>query len=113
MNIWQPAKLGSLIYIISMSSQILKKPDSQYAKMMAVADSNLQVQDPTLALIEPHYVLICPALQPVEVMLDGSTALWSVSQSSQFGIISELTEDTLCPLIQVSDEYVDQDWAKY
>ncbi|PKU30609.1 protein fam81b [Limosa lapponica baueri] len=35
-----------------------------------------------------------PALQPVQVTLDGSTVLWSFSQSSQFGIISELAEDT-------------------
>ncbi|PKU40540.1 b- and t-lymphocyte attenuator [Limosa lapponica baueri] len=58
-------------------------------------------------------VPLCPALQPVQVMLDSSTALWSVSQPSQFGIISELAEDTLCPLIQVIDEYVEQDWAEY
>ncbi|PKU43642.1 nipped-b-like protein [Limosa lapponica baueri] len=63
----------------------------------------LWVQDPTLALIEP---LLCPALQPVQVMLDGS-------QSSQFGIISELAEGTLCSLIQVIDKYVEQNWTKY
>ncbi|PKU45017.1 transient receptor potential cation channel subfamily m member 6 [Limosa lapponica baueri] len=39
-------------------------------------------------------------------------ALWSVSQPSQFGIISELAEDTLCPLVQVIDEYVEQDWDR-
>ncbi|PKU44095.1 hypothetical protein llap_5614 [Limosa lapponica baueri] len=70
-----------------------------------------QVEDPTLALVEPHEVLLCPALQPVQVTLDGGTALWSANQPSQFGIISELAEETLCPLIQVIGEYVEQDWT--
>ncbi|PKU43055.1 rna-directed dna polymerase from mobile element jockey- hypothetical protein [Limosa lapponica baueri] len=72
-----------------------------------------EVKDPTLALVEPHEVLLCPALQPVQVTLGGGTALWSVGQPSQFGIISELAEDTLCPLVQVIDEYVEEDWAEY
>ncbi|PKU27993.1 erythroblast nad (+)--arginine adp-ribosyltransferase-like [Limosa lapponica baueri] len=53
------------------------------------------------------------ALQPVQVSLDGSAALWGVSRSSQFGVISEFAEDTLCPLIQVTDEYVEQHWTQY
>ncbi|PKU37027.1 hypothetical protein llap_12670 [Limosa lapponica baueri] len=53
-------------------------------------------------------VLLCPALQPVQVTLDGGTALWSVGQPSQFGIISKLAGDTLCPVVQVIDEYVEQ-----
>ncbi|PKU39027.1 rna-directed dna polymerase from mobile element jockey-like [Limosa lapponica baueri] len=67
-------------------------------------------------VILPYFftlVLLCPALQPVQVMLDCGTALWSVSQPSQFGINSELAEDTLCPLIQVIDEYDEQEWAEY
>ena len=33
-----------------------------------------QVQDPALALVEPHQVPLCPTLQPVQVLLNGSTA---------------------------------------
>jgi len=29
------------------------------------------VQDPALALVEPHQVPLCPALQPAQVTLDG------------------------------------------
>ncbi|PKU40562.1 hypothetical protein llap_9147 [Limosa lapponica baueri] len=68
---------------------------------------------PSLNFFDFHKVLLCPALQPVQITLDGGTALWSVGQPSQFGIISELAEDTLCPLVQVIDEYVEQDWAEY
>ncbi|PKU30741.1 glycoprotein xg [Limosa lapponica baueri] len=77
------------------------------------SDVIVKVQDPTLAFIEPHQVLLCPALQPVQVTLDGGTALWSLSQFSQFGIISELAEDTLCPLVQVIGKYVEQNWTEY
>ncbi|PKU44021.1 hypothetical protein llap_5669 [Limosa lapponica baueri] len=52
-------------------------------------------------------------LEDDQVMLDGGTAIWSVSQTSQFGIINELAEDILCPLVQVIDEYVEQEWIKY
>lgn len=30
------------------------------------------VQDPTLALVEPHQVFLCPAFQPIKVPLNGS-----------------------------------------
>jgi len=72
-----------------------------------------QVQDPALALAEFHQVLLCPTLQPVQVSLDGSTAFWCIHHSSQFCVISKLAEGTLHPFIQVIDEEVKQDWAKY
>jgi len=71
-----------------------------------------QVQDPAFAFVEPHQVPLCPTLQPVQVMLNGSTAFWYTQNSSQFGVISKLAEGTLCPFIQVIDE-VEQDWAQY
>jgi len=58
------------------------------------------VQDPALALAELHQV----PLQPVLVLLDGSTAFWCTSHSSQFWVISRLAEGTLRPFIQVTDE---------
>ena len=60
-----------------------------------------QVKDPTLAFVEFHEVPLGPALQPVQVSLDGSTALRCISHSSQLGIVSELAEGTLYPIIQV------------
>ena len=73
----------------------------------------LQVQDPTLAFVELHQILLCPALQPVQVSLNGSTAFWCVSPSSQLGVISKLAGSALSLLIQVTDEQAEQDWNQY
>jgi len=67
-----------------------------------------QVQDPALALVELQ-VLLCLALQPVQVTLNGSTACWCIHCSSQFCVISKLAEGALCPFIQIIDEEVKQD----
>ena len=71
--------------------------------------SSPQGQDLALAFVEFHQVPLGPALQPVQVSLDGSTAFWCISHSSQRGIISKLAEVTLYPIIQVIDEYIKQD----
>ena len=47
-------------------------------------------------------------LQPVQVLLDGSTALWRISFSSQSCDISKLADGTL---IQIINEDVKQDWT--
>jgi len=49
-----------------------------------------QGQDPALALVEPHQVPLCPALQPGQVTLNGSTACQCIHHTSQFGVISKL-----------------------
>jgi len=67
-----------------------------------------QVQDSTLALVKPHQVPLCPALQSVQVLLNGSTTFRYVSQSSQLCIISKLAEGGLCPFIQVADKDTEQ-----
>ena len=41
-----------------------------------------QVQDPALALVELHQAPLCPALQPGQVLLDGSTAGASTGASA-------------------------------
>jgi len=41
------------------------------------------VQEPALALVEPHQVPLCPAFQPFQVTLNGSTAFWCIYHSSQ------------------------------
>jgi len=68
---------------------------------------------PALALVELHEISLCPALQPVQVLLNGSTAFRCISYSSQFCVISKFAEGTLCPFIQVIDELVEQDWTEY
>ena len=72
-----------------------------------------QVQDFTLALLEPHQVPPYPTLMPVHVSLNGSTAFRCIHQSSQLCIISKLAEGGLYPFIQVIDEDVEQDQTQY
>ncbi|XP_052556631.1 uncharacterized protein LOC128089357 isoform X2 [Tympanuchus pallidicinctus] len=72
-----------------------------------------QMQDSTLAFVKPHLVVFCPALQPVQVSLNGSTAFRHVSQSSQLCIISKLAEGGHYPLIKVIDEDVEQDRTQH
>ncbi|RMC07054.1 hypothetical protein DUI87_16508 [Hirundo rustica rustica] len=42
-------------------------------------------------------VLLCPSLQPVEVLLKGCTALWDIGHSSQLYVISKIAEETSAP----------------
>ena len=63
-----------------------------------------QVQYSIFALVKPHLVPLCPALQPIQVLLNGSTALWCVSHTSQLFIISRLAEGTLYLFTEVTDE---------
>ncbi|KAK4810954.1 hypothetical protein QYF61_013362, partial [Mycteria americana] len=67
------------------------------------------VQDLALPLVELHEIPVSPILQLVKVPLDGSMTLWHISCSSQFGVISKLAGDTLCPIIQIINEDVEQD----
>ena len=62
------------------------------------------MQSRILPFVELHEVFFCPSLQPVKVPLNGSTALWCISHSSQLRIIGKLAEGALCPLIQATDE---------
>jgi len=48
------------------------------------------VQDPALALAESHQVPLCPALQPVQVSPNGSTACRCIHHTSPFCVISKL-----------------------
>jgi len=67
------------------------------------------VQDSTLALVKPHKILLCPALQCIQVLLNGSTALQCVSHSCQLCINNTLAESGFYPFIQVVDEDLAQD----
>ncbi|XP_048818304.1 protein shisa-9 isoform X3 [Lagopus muta] len=52
-------------------------------------------------------------LQPIQVLLNGSTAFRCVSQSSQLRIIGKLAEGGHYPLIKVTDEDVEQDRTQH
>jgi len=65
------------------------------------------------SLVESLQIPLCPADQPVQISLNCNTDFWCVSHSSQFPVISELTEDALCPFIQVIDEDVEQGQTQY
>ena len=67
------------------------------------------VQESTLALVKSHQVPSCPAPQPVQILLNGSTAFQHVSHPSQLCILSKVAEGGLYPFIWVTDEDVEQD----
>ena len=69
--------------------------------------------DFALPLVELHEPPVSPFFQPVKVPLDGSTTFWSINHSSQFCVISRLAEGTLCPIIQIINEGIKQDWNQY
>ena len=66
----------------------------------------LMVQDFPLLHVGHHEVPVSPFLQPVDVCLHGSTTLWCISHSCQFGVICRLAEGTLCPVIQIVNDIV-------
>ena len=72
-----------------------------------------QVQDFALPLVEQHEAPVSPFLQLVQVPLNGSTTLWCIGPSSQFGVICKLAEGALCPIIQIINEIVQQDQSQY
>jgi len=80
---------------------------------VVVPPTQPEAQDSTLPLVKPHHVPLCCILQSVQVLLNGSTAFWAVSHSSQLCTISKHAEGGLCPFIQVTDEDVEQDQTQY
>ena len=63
--------------------------------------------------VEPHLVSLCSTLQPVQVLLNGSTNFWCFSHSFQLCIIRKLSEGVLHPFIQVTDEDAERDRSQY
>uniref|UniRef100_A0A8B9VEM8 Reverse transcriptase domain-containing protein n=1 Tax=Anas zonorhyncha TaxID=75864 RepID=A0A8B9VEM8_9AVES len=61
---------------------------------LAARVSPSQVQDPALALIELHAVGDRPALQPIQIPLQGLSTLIRVHNSSKFGVISKVAQNT-------------------
>jgi len=54
------------------------------------------VQDPALALVEPHQVPLCPALQPIQVTLNGSVI--DVIVVLSYCEVCALYKSSHCPL---------------
>lgn len=63
-------------------------------------------QDFLFPLDELHDVSVISFLQPLEVPLDGSTSLCSVSCSSQFCVSCKSAEDVLCPITLISNDVI-------
>jgi len=59
---------------------------------------------PLLNLME----FLCPFLQPIKTLLNGSMTQWCISHFSQCCIIYNLTEDWLGPILQAVNEDVKQ-----
>lgn len=71
-----------------------------------------RVLPPRCRLIEPE-LPVSPFLQSVQVSLDDSMTLWSISCSPQFCVTSKLAEDTFYPIIQIMNEGAEEDWTMY
>lgn len=67
----------------------------------------------TLAFVESHQVPFWPTLRSVEVPLNDRTAFCHVSRFSQLCIISKLAKGGLYPIMQVTDEDVEQDRTQH
>ena len=73
----------------------------------------LQVQDFAVLFVELHEIPLSPVLQPVQIPLDGSTATWCISRSSQYCVICKLAEVVLCPIVQVVNKDVRHYWPQF
>lgn len=65
------------------------------------------VLDFVLLLVELNEISISPLLQPPQVPVEGSIALWCLSYSPQFSL------QTFCLIIQIFNEQDEEDWIQY
>lgn len=73
-----------------------------------------QMQDPTLALAEAHQVLLCPAHQPVPVLLNGCTVLSKALLKSRYATSTALPSSTqLAMTSQKTTELVKHDFSSW
>lgn len=87
----------NLVYTKKLSSFSAKLLSTQPALVPSVI--HLLEQDTASPFVEFHEVLL--AHFSIKVPLKGSTTIWYVSHSSQFGVIWKLVEGELCPILQV------------
>ncbi|KAK4823584.1 hypothetical protein QYF61_003770, partial [Mycteria americana] len=62
---------------------------------------------------EVHRIPVNPFLQPLKVLLNGSTITWYISHSSQFRMVCKLAGGALSPIIQIFIKDVKQYWPYY
>ena len=67
-----------------------------------------KLQDLAFCLLKAHTTDFSPAIQPVQIPLQGLPTLRQIDASSQLGVISNLTEGALSPLVQIIREDIKQ-----
>jgi len=67
-----------------------------------------KVQDAVLGPVEPHIVGLSPSIQPVQIPLQSLSTLRQINSLYQLGVVCELTEGALDPLVQITDKDVKQ-----
>ncbi|KAK4810700.1 hypothetical protein QYF61_007674 [Mycteria americana] len=72
-----------------------------------------QVQDLALSLVEPHTIDLGPLIQPVQVPLQSLPTLKQINTPTQLGVVCNLTEGALDPLIQIIDKDIKHILIKY
>ncbi|KAK4830691.1 hypothetical protein QYF61_012860 [Mycteria americana] len=72
-----------------------------------------QVQDLALGLVKPHTIDLGPSIQPVQVPLQSLPTLKQINTPTQLGVICNLTEGALDPLVQIIDKDVKQNWPQH
>ena len=72
-----------------------------------------EVQDPAFGFVEPHLIGFSPAIQPVQIPLQGLATPRQIDISSQLGVIHKLTEGELNALMQVINKDIEEDRPKY
>jgi len=70
-------------------------------------------KDFALLFVEFHKVPVSHFFQPDEVPLDGNTTTLCNNNSVAFCTLRKLAEGTLCPISEVTNEDVKQDWTQY
>ncbi|KAK4830680.1 hypothetical protein QYF61_012849 [Mycteria americana] len=66
-----------------------------------------QVQDLALGLVESHTLGLSPLIQP------SLPTLKQINTPTQLGVICNLTEGALDPLVQIIDKYIEQNWPQH
>lgn len=65
-----------------------------------------QMEDFALVLAVLHEVHLHPFFQPAQVPMDDTPSLWSIDQTTQFGVICKIAEGALQSIICIINEDV-------
>ncbi|XP_048790014.1 uncharacterized protein LOC125688256 [Lagopus muta] len=106
----QSALLAHIQSLVHQDPQVLlcraalKDRSSQPVQVPGVLPA--QMQNLALCRVEPHQVHPSPALQPVEVPLNGIPSFHRINRTTQLGVVSKLAEGALNSLIDVINKDV-------